>query len=192
MFSDLFDSIRVSYLFISGILFFCGIYFAPYAVEKGWNWLLVYPRWMFRILEKYLQVNFRFLILFTLIFVLNNISLFLSFISGYTIILPLLAAFFTGFNIAVISFDMAGWRGIWHMFINPVAWLEFPAGLISFAMGFQLAEYQLRFGKLEFTNQMFQQLLPLYFKYVMTILLIAALLESALIVLAQKFDDGTD
>ncbi len=190
MFSDLFDSIRPIYFFISAIIFLGGIYAGPLIVEKEWNLLLKYPRWIFHLIQRYLNVRFRFFYLFLLIIILNNISLFGSFASGFLVIVPPVAAFLTGFNVAVITFDIAGWKGIWHMLFNPVAWLEFPAAWLSFSMGFQLAEVQLYHWNWLMTYQLFLTLSELYLKYAFTLLVIAALVETAMIIIAQKYENG--
>ncbi len=189
MMNDLLESVRPIYFFVSAIIFLVGIYVGPVIVEKGWSLLLKYPRWLFRLMQRYLDVRFRFVYLFLIIVLLNNISLFGSFAAGFLIIVPPAAAFFTGFNVAVITYDIAGWKGIWHMLFNPVAWLEFPAAWLSFSLGFQLAEIQLRHWHWSDTYRRFVSLVPIYLKYVFTLLILAALLESAMIVIARKYDD---
>lgn len=186
MFSDLFRQISFVHIFLSAILFMAGIYLAPYAVEKNIRWLLAYPRWIARLMEKYFNTRWGFLTLFLLIFSLNNLSLFTGFLSGFLVVLPVLIAFLTGFHVAVIGYDMMGWKGIWHLLVNPVAWLEFPAAWISLALGFRLAQAVVVYQDGTLVWNTFRMLLPLYFNYVFTLLLIAALLESALIRFAEK------
>lgn len=189
MFSELFDAINYTYIFISAVLFLIGINTGPIVVEKNIRWLMAYPLMMKRWMEKYFKTKRAFLILFLIIFSLNNLSLFTSLLSGLFIILPPVAAFLTGLNVSIISFELMGWRGIWQILVNPVAWLEFPAAWLSFAMGFRLSETLLT-ENFHVTIDAFLSLLPIYFKYVVTLLFIAALLEAALIVFAEKLNGG--
>lgn len=192
MFSDLLEQIHFAYIFSAAVLFFIGVYVAPYIVERNVRWMLVYPRWMSKLMEKYFSANWNFLIIFFLIFTLNNLSLFSGFISGFLVILPLIFAFFTGFHVAVIGYDLMGWQGIWHLLVNPVAWLEFPAAWISFAFGIKLGVTLILGKGYNAAAQLFNTLLPLYVKYVMVLLLIAALLESGMIIWAEKHKDDIE
>ncbi len=188
MFSDLFNQIEFSYIFVSAVLFLLGIYVAPSVVDKNIRFLLVYPRWMRRVMDRFLNTKWGFPIIFVIIFSLNNISLFTGFISGYLVIMPLFFAFFTGFNVAVIGYDMMGWKGIWHLLVNPIAWLEFPAAWISFSLGLRLGLVILSGQGFDAAHQTFRELLPLYWKYVVPLLFVAGVLEAALIRLAEKLE----
>ncbi len=192
MFSDLLDTIHWAYFFVAALIFVAGIYAGPIAVEKELRWLLRYPRWLFRLMERYFKTDFHFLLIFFLIFVLNNISLFSGFLSGFLIAGPVLAAFLTGFNVSVVTFEMMGWQGIWHILTNPVAWLEFPAAWVSFGLGFQLAEVQLvQFNGPE-TFEVFSILWPIYLKYVAGLLFFAAVIETGMIVISRRFMDDKE
>ncbi len=188
MFGDLLGQVNFAYIFVAAVLFVGGIYFAPAVVDRNINWLLAYPRWVARLMEKYFSARWGFIPIFLIILILNNFSLFSGFVSGFLVIFPFLIAFFTGFNVSVIGYDMAGWKGVWQMLINPVAWLEFPAAWISFALGFRLASLTAENG-FAAAGQAFHTLLPLYFKYVFSLLLVAAILESLLIVWAERHKD---
>ena len=106
--------------------------------------------------------------------------------------MPFLAAFLTGFHVAVIGYDLLGWQGIWHLLVNPVAWLEFPATWISFGMGIRLSLLLINTKNLPLAIETFQILVPLYLKYVFSLLLLAALLESGLILWADRHKDQSD
>lgn len=190
MFSEIFEAVNYTYFFISAVLFLAGIYSGPVVVEKNIRWLMTYPLYMKLLMEKYFKTKRAFIFLFLIIFSLNNLSLFTSFLSGFLIILPPIVAFITGLNVAIISFELMGWQGIWQILVNPVAWLEFPAAWLSFAMGFRLSETMVTKGSFQMTIDKFSSLLPIYFKYVFALLLLAALLETALIVIAEKINDG--
>ena len=187
MFSDLTEHLNFGYIFLISLLFLAGIYAAPAVVERDIRWLLRYPRWVAGKLEYFFKLKKGFFGTFVIILVLNNISLFSGFLSGFLVVLPLIFAFLTGLHISVIGYDMMGWKGIWHMLVNPVAWLEFPAAWLSLSLG-------LRLGLAVVTPEasptaLFGQLLPLYFKYVFSLLLLAALIETIMIILAEKFKD---
>ncbi len=186
MFNDLFEHLNFAFIFIAAVLFFAGIYTAPAIVQKNIGWMLIYPRWVAKLMEKYFSARWNFLTIFSLIFMLNNVSLFAGFISGFLVILPLFFAFFTGFHVAVIGYDLLGWQGIWHLLVNPVAWLEFPAAWISFALGIKLGFTVIFGGGFSSAGKMCNSLLPIYAKYAMVLLLIAALLESGMILWAEK------
>jgi hypothetical protein len=188
MFNDLFTHLHVAYIFSAGALFIAGIYVAPTIVDRNIQFLLVYPRWVAKLMEKYFSVSWGFVPIFFIILFLNNLSLFTGFLSGLLIIMPYIMAFLTGFHVAVIGYDLMGWKGIWHLLVNPVAWLEFPAAWISFGMGIRLSMTVITD---DFTSaiQLFSILLPLYLKYVFVLLLLAAILESGFIRLAERFKD---
>jgi uncharacterized membrane protein SpoIIM required for sporulation len=171
------------------MLFFCGIYIAPTAVDRNLTFLLRYPRWMLKITKRYMSKNSNILLVFFIIFGLNNLSLVSAILSGLLIILPPFVAFFTGFNIGVMSYEMMGWRGIWQILVNPVAWLEFPAAFFSFSFAHQLAEAQLMFRDWGYTSSVLTKLGFLYFKYLFFILLAAAVLEAILIYHSRKLPD---
>ncbi len=185
MFSDLIEAVDFTYFFLSALLFFAGMYFGPVAVEKDIQWLLRYPRWLLRLTQRYFTENMSAFAIFLLIFVLNNLSMMTGFLSGLLVVLPPVAAFLTGFNVAVVSFELLGWKGIWQVLINPVAWLEFPAAFISFSMAFSLAEAHLIDSSWHYVFSTLNALWPLYLKYVVTLLVAAAGLETGLIVLGR-------
>ena len=189
----LFEYIQLRYFTLSALLFLIGLYLGPLVVEKNWRPLLVYPRWMMSLMEKYLNRDWGFFTLAVVIFLLNNVSLFTSLLSGFALVIPPLAALLTGIHLSVISFQMMGWRGMWEMLINPVAWLEFPAAWISFAGAFQISESIWRADwQWSAGVNMFHRLVPVYLKYVGGLLLLAAVVESGLIVLARRAADDSD
>jgi hypothetical protein len=192
LFKEIFSGINYIYFFVSALLFLSGIYFGPSIVDKDIKPLLAYPRWVSRKIEQHLKAKRSFLVIFIIIFSLNNLSIFTSFLSGFLIVLPPMVAFLTGLNVSVISYEMMGWKGIWHILVNPVAWLEFPAAWIGFALAFQLAETQATHFNWQTTAEYFVSILPIYVKYIMSLLFAAAILETALIVFMEKFGDDQD
>ncbi len=192
MLTDLLEQLHFVYIFAAALLFFLGIYLAPIIVEKKINWLLIYPRWVAKVIEKYFSTRWGFIPLFIIILVLNNLSLFSGFISGFTIIFPFIMAFLTGLHVAIVGYDIMGWQGIWQLLVNPVAWLEFPAAWLSFGMGIRISIALVNTKSFPTAFQYFQNLLPLYFKYVFILLILAALLESGLIIWAEKHKDDLE
>lgn len=192
MFSDLFSQMHFAYIFMASVLFVCGFYSAPNIIGRKVNWMLAYPRWMGEWMEKHFSAGWGFPRVFITILVLNNVSLFTGYLSGFAVVLPLIFAFYTGFNIAVIGYERMGWEGIWQLLVNPVAWLEFPACWISYAMGMRLGWGVLFPAKDQSVSALFVSLFPLYFKYVFSLLVVAALLETALIMFIRRNDDKSD
>lgn len=192
MVTDLLEQLHFVYIFVAALLFFFGIYLAPIIVEKKINWLLIYPRWVTRVIEKYFSTRWGFIPLFLIILVLNNISLFSGFISGFTIVFPFIMAFLTGLHVAIVGYDIMGWQGIWQLLVNPVAWLEFPAAWLSFGMGIRVSIVIIDSKSFSTAYQSFQNMLPLYFKYVFILLVLAAILESGLIIWAEKHKDDLE
>ena len=186
MFPDLLEAIDLTYFFLSSLLFFAGIYLAPTAIEKNLDFLLRYPRWILRITRKYFNDSLNIVAVFLIIFSMNNLSLVSSFLSGIFVVLPPIAAFLTGFNISVMSYELMGWRGIWQILVNPVAWLEFPAAFISFSLAHRLAESQLTHSGWNETMLLLGELWPVYLKYVFTLLLASATLETLLIAVGRR------
>ncbi len=186
-----FDIVPFGYFFLSATIFLIGIYLAPTIVERNVSFLLWYPRKMRSLMEKIISTRLPIVLIFLLIFTLNNLSLFLSLLSGFLIIGPLLSAFLTGLNVAIVSYEMLGWQGIWQILVNPVAWLEFPAAWLSFAMGFKIA-LTIFTQNWEAGVATFHQLLPFYIKIVVLLLFIAGILESALIRIMEKFQPPDD
>jgi hypothetical protein len=192
MLTDLLEQLHFAYIFAAALLFFFGIYLAPIIVEKKINWLLIYPRWVAKVIEKYFSIRWGFIPLFIIILVLNNLSLFSGFISGFTIIFPFIMVFLTGLHVAIVGYDIMGWQGIWQLLVNPVAWLEFPAAWLSFGMGIRISTALINTKSLPASFHLFKNLLPLYFKYVFLLLTLAALLETGLIIWAEKHKDDLE
>jgi len=186
-----FEIVPFGYFFLSATLFLIGIYIAPAVVEKEVAFLLWYPRKMRRFMEKLLARKMPIVFIFLLIFTLNNLSLFSSFIAGFVVIGPFLSAFLTGMNVAIVSYKMMGWQGVWQILVNPVAWLEFPAAWLSFAMGIKLAVVTLS-GGWSSAVQEFELLLPYYLKLVVLLLFVAGILETALIRVMERFQPPDD
>ena len=186
-----FEIVPFGYFFLSATLFLIGIYIAPAVVEKEVTFLLWYPRKMRRFMEKLLARKLPIVFIFLLIFTLNNLSLFSSFIAGFIVIGPFLSAFLTGLNVAIVSYEMMGWQGVWQILVNPVAWLEFPAAWLSFAMGIKLAVVTLS-GGWNSAVQEFELLLPYYLKLVVLLLFVAGILETALIRIMERFQPPDD
>ncbi len=186
-----FELVSFGYFFLSATLFLMGIYLAPTIVEKDIRLLLWYPRKMRRLMEKIMARKLPAVLIFLLIFTLNNFSLFSSFLSGFLVIGPLVSAFLTGMNVAIVSYEMMGWQGVWQILVNPVAWLEFPAAWMSFAMGMKVGLATLSGGWTGGVTE-FELLLPYYLKLVVLLLFIAGILETALIRIMERLQPPDD
>ncbi len=186
-----FEGVPFGFFFLSATLFLLGIYVAPVVVEREISWLLWYPRKMRRFMEKLLARKIPVVLIFLLIFTLNNISLFSSFLSGFLVVGPFVSAFLTGLNVAIVSYEMMGWQGVWQILVNPVAWLEFPAAWLSFAMGIKLAVVTVQ-GGWQPAYAEFELLLPYYLKLVVLLLFIAGVLETALIRIMERLQPPDD
>jgi len=181
MYSEILAWIDWNLVGCAAVLFSMGVIVGPKVVERNVTFLTAYPLWISEWLEKVLQRKPGFARLFLLIFCFNATSLFASFVSGFAGILPFLFAFWTGLNVAVITFTVAGRLGLATVFLNPVALFELPAAWIALAVGMTLG--------LEVVSPMlgvrlaalFGRLVGVYLFVVLPLLLVAGLIEAAMI-----------
>ena len=170
------------------VLFTMGIVVGPKVVERNLRFLIAYPLWMYKKLEKILQRKPALIRLFIIIFIFNSTSLFISFVSGFTCFLPFLFAFLTGLNVAVITFKVSGKMGLASIFLNPVALFELPAVWIGLSLGMNLGLEVLHPMLGISLSQVFSELLDVYFFVVLPLLFISGLLEAAMISFILKHD----
>lgn len=169
-----------------------GVYAGALVAERGGPALLLrYPRWMHRVMEWWFARSPSGWGIFFTILILNNIALLTAMFSGLLVVAPPVVIFFTGFHVAVISFDMMRWKGIWQILVNPIAWLEFPAAWIAGALGVSIAGVAAGSGPGAGLERALE-LLPVYLRYPGAILLVAALLETVMIVLMRRFGGGDE
>lgn len=173
---------------LAAVLFSMGVVIGPRVVERKIKFLIGYPLWVYRYLEKILQRKPTFLRLFFFIFCFNGASLFVSFLSGFTGILPFLFAFLTGLNVAVITVKAAGRVGLAAVFFNPVALFELPAAWIALAIGMSLGLEVLNPMLGKTSLQLFGYFLDVFLLLVLPLLCISGLLEAVMISLMLKHD----
>lgn len=170
------------------VLFTMGIVVGPKVVKRNLRFLIAYPLWIYKKLEKILERKPAFIRLFIIIFFFNSASLFISFVSGFTGLLPFLFAFLTGLNVAIITFKVSGKMGLAGIFLNPVALFELPAVWISLALGMNLGLEVLHPMLGIAPSQLFVELLDVYIFLVLPLLFISGFLEAAMISFMLKHD----
>ncbi|UCE17362.1 MAG: stage II sporulation protein M [Gemmatimonadota bacterium] len=170
------------------VLFTMGVVVGPRIVARNIRFLIAYPLWIYNCLEKILRGRPRFFKLFVIIFCFNATSLFLSFLSGFTGVLPFLFAFLTGLNVSIITFKVAGRMGFAAIFLNPVALMELPAAWIALSLGMSLGLEILSPVMGLSISQFFMSLWWVYILFVLPLLFLSGLLEAALITSMQKHD----
>lgn len=175
---------RIELFIISIALFIIGLILSIVVVRKQLRWLLWYPEWIRRILKEFLARNPGFLKLLMLIFLINAASLGCNVLSGFGVVLPGLFAVLIGIHVGVIAYQEGGWKAMIMMFLAPHAVFELPAAWLSLALGFRL-------GLEILTSRgdallVFWQSVTIYWRIIVPLLWIAALLEAALISISMK------
>ncbi len=180
-------------VFLSSILLFMiGYAFAPTAYFKNIRWLLAYPLWVAKKLEKWSKRDWNPYALFGFIFLLNAASLFINLLSGFIPLLPVLFAIWTGLNVGTVSYHMLKGRFYFASLFNPVSIFELPAAFLSFTMAMQYNIIQLNLGWFSLKPVAFLNYMQLFLATVLPLLVISGIIESALIKYAQKFEDMDD
>ncbi len=167
------------FLLISVLLFFSGVLSSILVVKKELRLLLRYPVWMWKQLKKFLLRQPSFAQLFLLIFLFNALSLFVNVISGLSVVLPYLFCFFVGLNVGVIGYKEGGAQALLLMFFSPHVLFELPAAWFSTTLGMQLGKAVCK--GISVSAPVFKQSFIFYFQIIVPLLLIAGLIESALI-----------
>ena len=173
-------------LLLMGILFLVlGYASAPYVYHKKIRWLVSYPLWIAEKVKDWSERDWNPYILFLFIFCLNTISMSISFYSGKLLFLPILFAVWTGLNIGIITFHTLEGSFYFLALLNPVAMLELPAMFVAFALALgynaQLLHMAIVPDPLDFSVY-----LRAFAILVLPLLLIAGVLETALIKWTQK------
>jgi uncharacterized membrane protein SpoIIM required for sporulation len=180
-YASMLRSLRGDLILFSALLFFCGLFFAPVAVEREISPLLVYPRWIWTRIQRWLGPKDPFITMVLIIFSLNAISLFLNMVSGFLTVLPFVFAFLVGLHIGVIMAEQTGMWRPWGLFLNPVAFLELPLTWVSLSIGMELGLSQLHRFSLTDTFPFLRQGLVTYGMLILPLLLVAAFIEVVLI-----------
>ena len=141
--------LNLQMFFVSILVFFIGYTVAPTAYFKQIKWLIAYPLWISKKLERLAKVNWNPIYLFLFLLVINSVSLFAALLSGLAPLLPVLYTISVGFNIGVITYHHLKGKLYYAALINPVALFELPAAFFVFTMAFQ---YNLKFLNLNLLN----------------------------------------
>ncbi|MDZ7402020.1 MAG: stage II sporulation protein M [candidate division KSB1 bacterium] len=175
---------QIELFIISIALFITGLILSVVVVKKQFRWLLWYPEWMRRVLKEFLARNPGFFKLFMVIFLINTFSLGFNVLSGFGVVLPGVFAILIGIHVGVIAYQEGGWKAMIMMFLAPHVVFELPAAWLSLALGFRLGLEILTSGG--DAQLVFWQSVGIYYRIIVPLLWIAALLEAALISVSLK------
>lgn len=181
---NIFSLITIEIFLLSAGLFVSGLILSVYAVKKQIRFLCWYPEWIWKKLKNFLISQPGYVKIFLLIFLLNASSLFFNLISGFGVVLPIVFAILIGMNVGIIGYKEGGMKALILMFFAPHAFFELPAAWLSIALGIRLAlEMITPNPNIQWT---FYQSLSIYWRVILPLLFIAALLESALVYFSIK------
>lgn len=180
----IFSLITIELIILAAGLFLVGLFLSIYVVKKEIKWLCRFPEWIWNKLKSYLEQQPGFNKLFLLIFLLNSTSLFFNLISGFGVVLPIFFAILTGMNVGIIAYKEGGTKAFLSMFVAPNAIFELPAAWLSIALGIRLGLEMI--ASESKVGMIFSECLLVYFKVILPLLLIAALLESALVYISIR------
>ena len=159
------------------IFFFVGFFLpAPESINK----------WIFEFVSELLKKteNMGFLELFGFIFFNNMQSGFFSMMLGsFFGILPLLSTIANGYIIGFISsatVQEAGFNSLWRLFPHGI--FELPAVFISFGLGIKFGTFIFQKNKKEAFKEYLINCLRVFIMIIIPLLIIAAVIESSLIV----------
>lgn len=187
IYRDLLDTINLQIYLFSILLFFIGYAFAPTAYYKKIKWLTAYPFYIINLIEKHFNQDWPPLKIFTVILLLNSVSLFLNLVSAFGIVLPLIFSIYLGINLGVVMYHTLKGKHFYLSLFNPVALIELPAAWLSFAMAIQFSATH--YFNIEGISAIsFNQYCYYFLITVIPLLIIAGIIETALIVIAKKFE----
>ncbi|MGD9898893.1 MAG: stage II sporulation protein M [Calditrichaceae bacterium] len=189
---DRLDLLNFNIFLTSALFFFAGYALAPTASYKKIGWILAYPHWIVSKLDYLIKQKWNPVILFLFIFLVNGISLFINLLSGHIPGLPFLFALWMGVDIGVVSYETLEGKYFYTALLNPVALFELPAAFISFTMAFQYNLINLNIPLKGIAAVQFSEYIQLFIEIVLPLLLIAGILETALINFSQKLEDHKD
>ena len=186
--------LNLQIFFVSILVFFIGYTVAPTAYFKQIKWLIAYPLWISKKLERLAKVNWNPIYLFLFLLVINSVSLFSALLSGLAPLLPVLYTISVGFNIGVITYHHLKGKLYYAALINPVALFELPAAFIVFTMAFQYNLKLLNLNLLNINPIPFRDYLDIFLFLVIPLLAFASVLETILIMISKKIktDDEDD
>ncbi|WP_456441749.1 stage II sporulation protein M [Caldithrix abyssi] len=176
----------------SMVLFFAGYTLAPWAYYKDIKFLLAYPKWLAKKLDKLASRHWHFATLFMFILGVNTFSLFIDLLSGLAPLLPVVFAVWTGFNVGVITYHTLVGKFYFASLLNPVALFELPAAFIAFTLALQYNCVLIGCRWLGDIPQNFSVYLKAFFWIVIPLLIIAGLIETFAIKFAQRIEEAEE
>lgn len=200
--SNLIDKIALSFsvlnfnlVLFSAVLFTLGLVLADLVLERNIRWLIIYPTWAFKKIELWMKKFANVVLTFLFIILFNAFNLFLGFVSGLLIILPIILVIWTGLNIGIILRKTIGEQAnvsIWYIFLNPVAVFELPAAWIAFSIGMELMIKYIATQNYVEVISLFSERISVFVWLVLPLLIIAGLIEAAMIHFLQNKVEKND
>ncbi len=181
--------INLRIFLFSILLFFVGYTLAPFVYYRRFKLLLAYPLWVARKLDDIARKNWRPLVLFAFIFTMNLLSLFVDLISGYVPALPFVFAVWTGLNIGVVTYHTLEGKFYYISLLNPVAIFELPAAFVAFSLAIEFNCHLLNCTVFNQSVSAFQPFLQSFAIIVIPLLIIAGIIETFAIRLANKVEE---
>ncbi len=174
----------------SAILFVVGVLLAPVALERNLRWLTAYPEWVFNKIQAFVEKKPHAAFLFLIIFGLNSFSVFVVYVSGFTLVLPYVFIIWSGLNAGVLLYkEMGGGVALLLFFLNPVAIFELPANWIAYSLGIEMSLFYFKTHLFSTVTSIFKQNEIVFLWLVLPLLFIGALIEASLI---NKFGTEED
>ncbi len=187
------ELINAQFYLGSMVFFFVGYALAPWVYHKQIRVLTTYPLWIAERLEQWMEKKWPAWLLFLFILAVNSFSLAVDLFSGLLPALPFVFAVWTGLNIGIISFHTLKGKFYFASLLNPVALFELPAAFLVFTMAIQynLTLLKAPLKPLHLSETPFAVYFNLFLLIIIPLLIIAALIETALIQYARKMEDGS-
>ncbi len=177
-------------ILLAAVLFTLGLVLADSVLERNIRWLVAYPVWIYSKLDALLAHFSGMWMLFFFIVIFNTFNLFVGFLSGFLVVLPLLLAVWTGLNVGIVMRKSVPSGSLLMLFLNPVAVFELPAGWISFSLGIEMGMLYLQRHDFHAVWELFKERLVVFFWIVIPLLVVAGLIEAALIQYMRAHTDG--
>ena len=190
-FVDLYNIINAKIFLLSMLLFFTGYAIAPTAYYKKIKWLTAYPFFIIKLIDKHFKNDWHPLKIFLILFALNSLSLFLNLLSAWGVVLPFLFIIYLGINIGIVMYHSMAGKFYYFSLLNPVAMLELPAAWLSIAMAIQFS-LNYFFGISLTENVGFSDYVYFYSIFILPLMALAGIIETALIVFARNKGDESD
>jgi uncharacterized membrane protein SpoIIM required for sporulation len=185
LFVAVFRIIDLQIFIISALLFFIGYAAAPTAYYKNIRWLTSYPFFVIKLMDRFFKTNRPAILIFTILFTLNSISLFVNLLSAWGVILPYLFVIYMGINIGVVIYHSLEGRHYYLGLINPVALIELLAAWLSISMSIQFSLTHF-FDSPHLPQLEFSQYLTYFVYTILPLLFVAGIIETILIVMTGK------